>query len=158
LFPPNELTAESWPLVAVIIPKTGQISRKERDDLKAMGPERGVRVYDDVKRLERDFAGPMAEVRKRTGAADDDLLFLVARPMDDEMKAVAANDPRPRHAVLQAAGQLRLIAGQKYNDKHKLLDPTDFRFLWVTDFPMFEWDEEEGRWNAAHHPFTSVHD
>ena len=57
-----------------------------------------------------------------------------------------------------ACGQLRLHAGQKYNDRHKLLDPKDFRFLWVVDFPMFEWDEEENRWNAAHHPFTSVHD
>ena len=60
--------------------------------------------------------------------------------------------------MLLAAGQLRLHAGQKYNDRHKLLDPKDFRFLWVVDFPMFEWDEEENRWNAAHHPFTSVHD
>jgi aspartyl-tRNA synthetase len=34
----------------------------------------------------------------------------------------------------------------------------NFKFLWVVDFPMFEWDEEEKRWNAAHHPFTSVHD
>ena len=34
----------------------------------------------------------------------------------------------------------------------------DFRFLWVTDFPMFEYDEKEKRWNAAHHPFTSPHD
>jgi aspartyl-tRNA synthetase len=33
-----------------------------------------------------------------------------------------------------------------------------FQFLWVLDFPMFEWDEEENRWGAAHHPFTSVHD
>jgi aspartyl-tRNA synthetase len=39
-----------------------------------------------------------------------------------------------------------------------LLDPSDFRFLWVLDFPMFEWDEEEQRWMAAHHPFTSVAD
>ena len=158
LFPPNELTGESWPLVAVIVPKTGQVSRKERDDLKALGPERGVRVYDDVKRLERDYPVPMAKCANRTGATDDDLLFLVARPIDEEMKAVAANDPRPRHAVLQACGQLRLQAAQKFADRHKLLDPTDFRFLWVVDFPMFEWDEEENRWNAAHHPFTSVHD
>jgi aspartyl-tRNA synthetase len=53
---------------------------------------------------------------------------------------------------------LRLFAGQKYNDRHKLLDPEDFRFLWVLDFPMFEWDEEENRWMAAHHPFTSPKD
>src|SRR5208282_3374057 len=52
----------------------------------------------------------------------------------------------------------RLQAAQKYNDRHKLLDPQNFQFLWVVDFPMFEWDEEESRWNAAHHPFTSVHD
>jgi aspartyl-tRNA synthetase len=60
--------------------------------------------------------------------------------------------------VLQACGQLRLFAAQKYNDRHKLLGPRDFRFLWVVDFPMFEWNEEEQRWDAAHHPFTSVHD
>jgi aspartyl-tRNA synthetase len=60
--------------------------------------------------------------------------------------------------VLQACGQLRLYAGQKYSDRHNLLDPQDFRFLWVLDFPMFEWNEEENRWDAAHHPFTSVHD
>ena len=34
----------------------------------------------------------------------------------------------------------------------------NFKPLWVVDFPMFEWDAEENRWNAAHHPFTSVHD
>ena len=60
--------------------------------------------------------------------------------------------------MLLACGQLRLHAAQKYTDRHKLLDPQNFQFLWVTDFPMFEWDEEESRWNAAHHPFTSVHD
>ncbi len=51
-----------------------------------------------------------------------------------------------------------MFAGQKYNDRHKLLDPQNFKPLWVVDFPMFEWDAEENRWNAAHHPFTSVHD
>jgi aspartyl-tRNA synthetase len=69
-----------------------------------------------------------------------------------------AQGQRPEETVLLAAGQLRLAAGQKYSGRHGLLDPKDLRFLWVTDFPMFEWDEEEHRWNAAHHPFTSVHD
>ena len=65
---------------------------------------------------------------------------------------------RPEETVYQACGQLRLYSAQKFNDRHKLLDPKNFQFLWVVDFPMFEWDEEESRWNAAHHPFTSVHD
>ena len=65
---------------------------------------------------------------------------------------------RPEETVFQACGQLRLFAGQKYNDRHGLLDPKDFRFLWVLDFPMFEWDEEDQRWMAAHHPFTSPND
>jgi aspartyl-tRNA synthetase len=65
---------------------------------------------------------------------------------------------RPEETVFQACGQLRLQCAHKFNDRHKLLDPKNFQFLWVVDFPMFEWDEEEARWNAAHHPFTSVHD
>jgi aspartyl-tRNA synthetase len=151
LFQGQNLTPEGLPLVAIRIPKTGVVSRKERDDLKALGTERGLRVYDDPKRLERDFPDAMAEVRKRTGAAEEDLLLLAGWAGD-------AKGQRPEETVLLAAGQLRLAAGQKYNDRHQLLDPKDLRFLWVVDFPMFEWDEEEHRWNAAHHPFTSVHD
>jgi aspartyl-tRNA synthetase len=151
LFKGEGLTPEGLPLVAIVVPKTGPVSRKERDELKAFGQERGLRVYDDAKRLERDFPAAMVEVRKRTGAGDDDLLILCGWGGE-------AKGQRPEETVLMAAGQLRLHAGQKYNDRHKLLDPTNFKFLWVTDFPMFEWDEEENRWNAAHHPFTSVHD
>ena len=151
LFAGQNLTPEGLPLVAIVIPKTGQLSRKERDELKAFGTERGLRVFDDAKRLERDFPDAMAEVRKRTGAGEEDLLLLAGWVGE-------AKGQRPEDTVLQAAGQLRLHAGQKYNDRHKLLDPKDFRFLWVVDFPMFEWDDEEHRWNAAHHPFTSVHD
>ena len=93
----------------------------------------------------------MAKVRERCGAGENDLLVLAAW----------AGEPkghRPEETVYQACGQLRLYCAQKFNDRHKLLDPKNFQFLWVVDFPMFEWDEEENRWNAAHHPFTSVHD
>ena len=146
-----DLASQQMPLVAIHIPATGAPTRKERDELKAFGQERGLRVYDDVKRLDRDFPGPMARIRERCGAAADDLLLL----------ATWAGEPkshRPEQTVYQACGQLRLFAAQKFADRHKLLDPRNFQFLWVVDFPMFEWDEEEGRWNAAHHPFTSVDD
>jgi aspartyl-tRNA synthetase len=151
LFKGEGLTPEGLPLVAIRIPKTGAVSRKERDELKAFGQERSLRVFDDAKRLERDFPVAMAEVRKRTGATEEDLLILCG--WGGEVKGAL-----PENAVLLAAGHLRMHAGQKYNDRHQLLDPKDFRFLWVVDFPMFEWDDEENRWNAAHHPFTSVHD
>jgi len=151
LFPGAGLTPDGLPLVAIRIPKVGAISRKERDELKAAGQERGLRVYDDPKRLERDFPEQMTAVRARIGAADDDLLLLAGW-------AGEPKGPKPEETVLMACGHLRLFAAQKYADKHKLLDPTNFQFLWVVDFPMFEWDEEEKRWNAAHHPFTSVHD
>src|SRR5207237_4083495 len=145
------LTPEGLPLVAIRIPKTGSLSRKERDDLKPFGSDRGLRVYDDLKRLDRDFPEAMGEVRKRTGAAEDDLLVLAG--WAGEPKA-----PRPEETVLAACGQFRMHLAQKFAERHKLLDPQNFQFLWVVDFPMFEWDEEEKRWNAAHHPFTSVHD
>jgi len=146
-----ELTANGLPLMAIHVPKTGALSRKERDELKALGTERGLRVFDDPKRLDRDYPEAMVKIRQRIAAAEDDLLLIAAW----------AGEPkghRPEETVYQACGQLRLLAAQKYNDRHKLLDPKKFEFLWVMDFPMFEWDEEENRWNAAHHPFTSVHD
>jgi aspartyl-tRNA synthetase len=152
LFPedPNFATP-GLPLVAIVIPNTGQATRKERDELKAFGVERGLRVFDDMKRLERDAPESVAKVRERTGAGENDLLFLAGWPS-------APSGHRPEETVLQAAGQLRLFAAQKFNDRHKLLDPTVFKFLWVVDFPMFEWNDEDSRWVAAHHPFTSVHD
>jgi aspartyl-tRNA synthetase len=149
IFP--EFTSNGLPLEAIVIPGTGATSRKERDELKAFGQERGLRVYDDAKGLERKSPDQMAKVRERTSAGENDLLILAAW----------AGEPkghRPDETVYQACGQLRLFAAQKFADRHKLLDPKNLQFLWVVDFPMFEWKEEENRWEAAHHPFTSVHD
>jgi aspartyl-tRNA synthetase len=152
LFPAEAaLTAPGLSLVAIVVPKVGQVTRRERDEMKAFGQERGLRVYDDVKRLERDFPAEMAAVRARAGAAEEDLLLLCGWPGEPKGQ-------RPDETVLIACGQLRLHAAQKYNDRHKLLDPKVYKFLWVVDFPMFEWNEEDSRWVAAHHPFTSVHD
>lgn len=151
LFDGSGLISEALPLVAIHVPNVGQLSRKERDEIKAFGQERGLRVFDDIKRLERDYPEAVATIRERIDPGPDDLIML----------AGWAGEPKgalPDQTTLLACGQLRLHIAQKYNDRHKLLDPNVFRFLWVVDFPMFEWDEEGKRWNAAHHPFTSVHD
>ncbi|HWR45348.1 aspartate--tRNA ligase [Sporomusa sp.] len=81
-------------------------------------------------------------INKMTAAAQaetGDLLLFVA----DKPKVVAA-----------ALGQLRLEMGRRLN----LIDPDKLSFLWVIDFPMFEYDEEDKRWVAMHHPFTSPRD
>jgi len=148
------LEGQSWQLgltfqpVAIHIPKTGGLSSKERNELKDFGKEKGLRVYDDLKKLDPKL---VEQARTVSNAADDDLLIIAGWPGPPQGQ-------RPEETFYQACGQLRLYLAQKYNDRHKLLDPQNFKLLWVVDFPMFEWDADENRWNAAHHPFTSVHD
>jgi aspartyl-tRNA synthetase len=59
----------------------------------------------------------------------------------------AADEP---HMVARVLGALRLHLGRELG----LIDETAWRMLWITDFPLLEWDEEESRWTAVHHPFT----
>ena len=151
LFVGEGLTPEGLPLVAMRIPKVGALSRKERDDLKAFGKEHELRVFDDMKRLDRDFPEQMKVVRERIGSEEDDLMLLAS--WGGEIPA-----RRAEFKVLEACGVLRNEAARRYADRHGLLDSKNLNFLWVLDFPMFEWDEEEDRWNASHHPFTSVVD
>ena len=118
--PPSPAFADlKFPPVAIHVPKVGSLSRKERDDWKAYGTERGLRVYDDMKRLD-PIVVDMA--RKATGATEDDLLILAGWPGEP-------SGQRPEETFFQACGQLRLAIGQKYADRHKLLDPKVFRFL-----------------------------
>jgi aspartyl-tRNA synthetase len=146
------------PVVAVVIPKVGELSRKERDEIKTMfGERKDAKVFEDIKRLEKSFPEAVAKIRELAKPNADDLVVVVAGAKRTE----PASDVKARqqaYAVYSAAGQLRLALGQKYADRHGAFQQGNFRFLWVTDFPMFEWDETESRWNAAHHPFTSPHD
>ena len=151
-FTGTDLPIGTLPCVAIVLPGTGAPSRKERDEMKAFGNERGLRVFDDAKRLDRDYAEAMAKVRARCGAGDNDLLVLAG------WAAPEAKGARPEETVLKGCGALRMFAAQMFNDRHKLLDPKNLQWLWVTDFPMFEWNDEDERWVAAHHPFCTVPD
>jgi aspartyl-tRNA synthetase len=146
------------PIVAVVTPKVGELSRKERDDLKLLFEDRrDAKVFEDIKRLEKSFPEAVSKIREIAKPAADDLLVIVAGAKRAEV-GTAAKTRQAAQAIYAAAGQFRLALGQKFAARHGAFDQRDFRFLWVTDFPMFEWDETEGRWNAAHHPFTSPHE
>ena len=79
----------------------------------------------------------MKAIIEKTEAKTGDVIFIVA----DKKKVVAA-----------ALGALRLKIGKDLD----LINKDDFKFLWVVDFPMFDYDEEEQRYKAEHHPFTSI--
>src|SRR5258706_4594467 len=152
------------PVIAIRIPRVGELSRKERDDIKPLFVAKGgARVFEDFKRIGNKFPEAPAKFRNKAGAAADDLLVLVV----GSAQSGTSGDAHPASkrkvtpaelAIYASAGMLRMALAQKYSDRHKLFQKGDFRFLWVTNFPMFEWDEGERRWNAAHHPFTSPHD
>jgi aspartyl-tRNA synthetase len=155
------------PVIAIRIPHVGELSRKERDDIKPLFVSKGgARVFEDFKRIETRFPEAAAKVREKvranTGeAAADDLLVLVvgsAQSVRDDHPAGKRKVTPAELAIYASAGLLRVALAQKYSDRHKLFQKGDFRFLWVTNFPMFEYDEGEKRWMAAHHPFTSPHD
>jgi aspartyl-tRNA synthetase len=138
---------------ALRVPRRASAGRKELDGLveeaKSLGakglvwaavtPE-GLRSPID-KFLTED---ERAELTRSTGAVEGDLVLVVA----DQERAV----------VLKVLGALRtrLAARQGLVPKRPASDPEAWKFVWITDFPWFEWDEEAGRWGAIHHPFTGI--
>jgi aspartyl-tRNA synthetase len=81
-------------------------------------------------------AGETAAIGSTLEAAPDDLLLLVA----DEAGVAA-----------QALGALRIELARRFGLAHS----NEWQILWITDFPLLEWNDDEGRWDALHHPFTS---
>ena len=157
----------SLPVVALRTPKVGELSRKERDDIKPLFHSKGgAKIFEDFKRIANKFPEAAAIVAKKTGMEDGDLVVLVAGSAHTGPQTARPTHRKvtpPELAIYASAGLLRLSLAQKYADRHGIFKKTgdaakDFRFVWVNNFPMFEWDEGDKRWNAAHHPFTSPHE
>ncbi|TWE02508.1 aspartyl-tRNA synthetase [Neobacillus bataviensis] len=119
-------------------------SRKDIDALTEFVAVYGAKGLAWLKVDAEGLKGPIAKffneedvqaIKATLDAADGDLLLFVA-----DKKSVVAD----------ALGALRLKLGKELG----LIDPSQFNFLWVTDWPLLEYDEEEGRYYAAHHPFT----
>jgi aspartyl-tRNA synthetase len=136
-------------VAALCVPQGGKLTRKEIDDYTAFVARYGAKGLAYIKVNERakgrdGLQSPIikflsdaavAGILERTGASDNDLIFFGA----DSAKVV--ND---------AMGALRLKVGHDLK-----LVQGEWAPLWVVDFPMFEFDADENRWSAMHHPFTS---
>ena len=123
-------------------------SRKDIDDLTSFVSIYGAKGLAYVKVTAEGWQSPitkffneaeLAAMKDAFGAEEGDLLLFVA----DKPKVV--ND---------SLGKLR----NQLASLLKLTDPNVFRFVWITDFPLFEWDEDDKRWCAVHHPFTAPMD
>lgn len=121
-----------------------RFSRKDIDKLTDYVKKYKAKGLAWVKVVEEGFSGPIAKffnedevanIKSATNAEIGDLLLFVA-----DKKSVVAD----------SLGALRLHLGKELG----LIDESKFNFLWVIDWPLFEYDEEAGRFFAAHHPFT----
>ncbi len=156
------------PVIAIRTPKVGELSRKERDGIKPIFHSKGgAKIFEDFKRIANKFPDAAAAIAKKTSIEESDLIVLVAGSAQAgslQSSSQANRKVTPQElAIYASAGLLRLALAQKYAERHGIFKKTgdaakDFRFLWVTNFPMFEWDEGEKTWMAAHHPFTSPHE
>ena len=171
------------PVVAFRIPSVGELSRKEREDNHPLFDlSKGAKFIDDFKRLAKGFPEAAVKVRELAGAAEADFVIIVAGDPAHHIKAsdtkFAGRLSEREINVYSAAGNFRTELAKKYADKHGAFAVTEkvvldanaqsagaavdgaaaFHPIWITDFPMFEYDLATAKWMPAHHPFTAPHE
>ncbi len=136
---------QSESVKAIVAPGCGKYSRKDIDNLEAKAKEFGAAGLIWAKKSNHGFQSSILkavgeekirELWQQTGAAEGDLVLLVSGA---------------RKVVNGAFGQLRLHLARQ----EEWLSATDFRFVWITDFPLFEYGAQEGRYVSVNHPFTA---
>jgi len=139
----REVVRAGGRVFALRVPGRAGASRKELGELEEVAKTHGAKGLLWLAWGESGLRGPLARylpqpepLWEATGAQVGDLLLFVAGP--------------PVSAA-QALGQVRLELGRNLS----LIPEGEWRPAWVVGFPLLEWDEEEGRWTAVHHPFTS---
>jgi len=161
--------APERPVLGFALPKSaagmsGTQRRVLTDEIRALFGDSGLDFLDTARLAKNEAFIPLAEeigtkLSATLGAAlspDDLVVVITPKP---GTAALRDNDPQ---WIYKKVGNLRLELAKKFADRHGAFvrkgNSDDYKFLWVTDFPMFEWDTEANRWNAASHPFTSPRD
>ena len=163
---------QELPVYGFVIPKVGELSGTARksllSEIRAFFGESGLDILDLARlRTAEQFVPLAEEIGSHLNATTiafngdsfttDDLAVVITPKL-----GTPAMWNFDRHWIPKRVGVLRLELAKKYADKHRLFEKRgtaeDYRFLWVTDFPMYEFNEEKKTWDAAHHPFTSPHE
>ncbi|MDX9870984.1 MAG: aspartate--tRNA ligase [Clostridia bacterium] len=141
----TQVLASGGQVKAINAKTCAHYSRKDLDDLTKFAGIYGAKGLAYFILTEEGVKSPITKffseeqiqaiVQKLDGKTGDLLLFVADKPA----------------VVAASLGHLRLELGRRLN----LIDPEELNFLWVVDFPLLEYDEEEKRWAAMHHPFTS---
>lgn len=141
----RSILEEGGCIKGIAAPEDQNYSRKELDDLVPF-----VRQYG---------ASGLVWIRTTKDGIKSSLPKVVP---EEELRAAASEAGlKPGQFLLIVAGERKIVHESlsalrlHLARKHELIDKEKFNFLWVTDFPLLEWDEEEDRWMATHHPFTS---
>ncbi len=166
---------QGLPVLGFMIPNVGELSGTQRKaligEVRSFFGDSGLDYLDHVrlKTSERFLdLGDSLEAKFRRECSDFFAMYPDV-PTTEHLVAVITpklgtpakwnHDPQ---WIYKRVGALRLELAKKFADKHGLFTQTgsaaDFKFCWITDFPMYEWDEEAKTWQAAHHPFTSPHE
>jgi len=147
---------------ALRYPGGAALSRKEIDDLAVLAREFGAKgmawlLVESAARVDPSVQSyPVADLAIRSPIAKflamEELAAIVRETGAEAGDLIAFVADRPR-VVAAALGRLRVEIGRRLG----LANPGVLHFCWITDFPLVEWNEEEGRWEAVHHPFTMPH-
>jgi len=131
---------------AIVAPGLGGATRKELDELTERAKRFGAKGLVHLAPSPEGLRGPAAKflsedtqraIVERTGAGEGDLILAIA-----DSPVVTAD----------VLGRLRAELGERLG----LADPNVLAYVWVNRFPMYQWDDENGRWDATHNPFSGV--
>jgi aspartyl-tRNA synthetase len=141
------------PLKVLRVPGWASASRSQFDRLQDTAHSAGAEWFSAVKVTDSGVQSPLTKVlgeevvrswADKAGGQENDLLIFLGMKTGGDASAKL-------HRLDEGSGEVRLDLGRRLD----LIKPGTWSFLWVVDFPMFEYDEREKRYGAMHHPFTS---
>lgn len=144
----QDCIANAGSIKAVVVPDKASMTRKEIDKITELAKKNGAKGLVTLKYLNGEMSGPIVKF-----LSEDEIHALIERLTLKENDLVLIVSDKWK-ITCEVLGALRNHFGSLLGLKKK----DEFSYLWVTDFPMFEYSEEDERWYAMHHPFTRPRD